>query len=690
MNWVFAAKYFEVIVYKISTMANLILNKIFFKIINPLIPIWISTEYFIGAHKKLSTRFDGVLDISIIQENEYVYYSFEPTQSAAQYSINILEKKYFIKPYVTSKFRVYFESQEMMTIDDFINGLQVWQKKGTKQTFREYEKISLRQVSVSNISKLELLVSFDGRSYTTLQPLSAVSIRSGFSKYVENGQVKRHHAGEVVGAPETVYPVLGYSLKKELNFQFDNSPTKNTYLEYYQLISAFFTTYLQGKLIADNIQIYDDSFAKLSENEIHKTKFVSNKLRFGNEGEDNNVPSGLKRYGPYAVPDTENLRFIFIYKPRHSESAKKLHTSLSLGLKEGSFSPGLKDYLKVNFKMADQHRIVLESDDPYEELVGKLNEYPFQDSFKYFVIYLTDHTRFESDEDNDEEYYKVKYLLLQKGILSQFIYHANILGASFRYHLPNIQVAILAKLGGIPWKLDTFSTDKLIIGFGVKRTDNNVFLGNSLFFKEDGTFHKFESFQNNSLNSIGDALKANIETVLQQGELNVSKLVIHYYKTLNDEEGEEIERVLKFFNLNIPYVVLTINDSRSKDYLFFDTMYDKIMPVSGTIIELKYRSEYLLSNNMRHDETQFYNIRQFPFPLKIKINKSENVLHDVFDIKQLLDQVYSFSRIYWKSIGQASLPVTISYSKIVANLAAHFPDNKLPENPVAHSNLWFL
>ena len=93
---------------------------------------------------------------------------------------------------------------------------------------------------------------------------------------------------------------------------------------------------------------------------------------------------------------------------------------------------------------------------------------------------------------------------------------------------------------------------------------------------------------------------------------------------------------------------------------------------------------------MRHDETQSYNILQFPFPLKIKVNKSENVLYDVFDIKQLLDQVYSFSRIYWKSIGQASLPVTISYSKIVADLAAHFPDNQLPDNLVAHSNLWFL
>lgn len=81
-----------------------------------------------------------------------------------------------------------------------------------------------------------------------------------------------------------------------------------------------------------------------------------------------------------------------------------------------------------------------------------------------------------------------------------------------------------------------------------------------------------------------------------------------------------------FFNLNIPYVVLTVTDSKA-DFVFFDTMFDKIMPVCGTIIELKYRCEYLLSNNRRRDEPQLYNIYQHPFPLKIK--ESENVLHGI-------------------------------------------------------------
>lgn len=671
-------------------MANLIINKVPFKLLNPVVPIWVSGQDFFGAKKKASHLFRDILPAEMTRDNEVVYYAFQAAPQIDPVQVDLARNKYFIKPYIHTKLQQYFEQQNLMTIDDFVNGLQVWSRKGIKhQRFQEYEKVSLREVSLSKLSNMEMLISFDGRSYATLQPKGQAGVQAPFSKYIENNQLKRLRRDEPINE-QTAYPILSYGLKKEMHFPYDHSPTKNTYLEYYEKISAFYSQYLQGRTIADNIQFADAGFLQLDESEIHKTKFVSNKLRFGNDNEDNSVYSGLKRYGPYRVPPTDQLRFIFIYKPSHSAAAKKLHGALSQGIKEGSFSPGLKDYLKVNFQMAEQHRIVLSSNDVVQELETQLNTYPFQDGLRYFVIYLTDHTRIESEGDNEEEYYRIKYLLLQRGILSQFIYHKNILGNSFRYHLPNIQVAILAKLGGIPWKLDTFSSDKLIIGFGVKRTDNNTFLGNSLFFKEDGTFHKFESFQNDTLNSIGAALRANIETVLRSGELNISKLVIHYYKTLNDEEAEEIEKVLRFFNLTIPYVVLTINDSKSRDYVFFDAMYDKKMPVSGTIIELKHRSEYLLSNNMRHDETQSYNIRQYPFPLKIKINKSENVLYDVFDVKQLLDQVYSFSRIYWKSIGQASLPVTISYSKIVADLASHFPGNRLPEDPVAHSNLWFL
>lgn len=140
-------------------MANLVINKVHFKIINPVIPIWINTQDFFGAKKKRSSIFEGIIEADTLQQNEFLYYSLSPVQNATEYSINLATKKYFIKPYITSKFRNYFEQKGLMTIDDFVNGIQVWTAKGVKQQFREYEKINLRQLSVSNLSKLELLIS---------------------------------------------------------------------------------------------------------------------------------------------------------------------------------------------------------------------------------------------------------------------------------------------------------------------------------------------------------------------------------------------------------------------------------------------------------------------------------------------------------------------------------------------------
>jgi len=263
-------------------------------------------------------------------------------------------------------------------------------------------------------------------------------------------------------------------------------------------------------------------------------------------------------------------------------------------LKNGLASnfPGLKDYVKVNFELAHQQKIILESANPANELEEKLNNYPYEKGLKYFAIYLTDYKRFEDLEDNEEEYYKVKFSLLQKEILSQFIYYKNIDIPSFKFHLPNIAVAILAKLGGIPWKLDTVTSAKMVVGFGVKRLDDNTYLGNTLCFKDDGEFFKFETYQRANIQTIGDALRDSINKVINQEHFNPDKLIIHYYKTLSDEEAEEIEKVLKEVNLNIPFIVLTINDTKSKDYLFFDVSYKDIMPVSGTIIEIKNKTEY--------------------------------------------------------------------------------------------------
>jgi hypothetical protein len=100
-------------------------------------------------------------------------------------------------------------------------------------------------------------------------------------------------------------------------------------------------------------------------------------------------------------------------------------------------------------------------------------------------------------------------------------------------------------------------------------------------------------------------------------------------------------------------------------------------------------NEYLLFNNTRYIESSTPGKKEFHFPIKLYISSTrEGMLDDDTVIERLIDQVYQFSRMYWKSVSQQNLPVTIKYPEMVAEIYPYFKEDKLPE--FAKENLWFL
>ncbi|MCB0446230.1 MAG: hypothetical protein KDD03_01715, partial [Gelidibacter sp.] len=65
----------------------------------------------------------------------------------------------------------------------------------------------------------------------------------------------------------------------------------------------------------------------------------------------------------------------------------------------------------------------------------------------------------------------------------------------------------------------------------------------------------------------------------------------------------------------------------------------------------------------------------------------DDAFEDVEVIEELLTQVYQFSRLYWKSLRQQNVPITIKYPEMVAQIAPRF-ENGVPED--AKDTLWFL
>ena len=122
--------------------------------------------------------------------------------------------------------------------------------------------------------------------------------------------------------------------------------------------------------------------------------------------------------------------------------------------------------------------------------------------------------------------------------------------------------------------------------------------------------------------------------------------------------------------------------------MIFDNNSAEKMPYSGRFVNLG-NGTFLLCNNTRYVNFQG-KPDSYPFPVKLKIrcpNAPETINQTI--VTGLIDQVYQFSRIYWKSVAQQNLPVTIKYPEMVAQIAPHFQDSNVLEN-IGKDSLWFL
>ena len=176
----------------------------------------------------------------------------------------------------------------------------------------------------------------------------------------------------------------------------------------------------------------------------------------------------------------------------------------------------------------------------------------------------------------------------------------------------------------------------------------NTYLGTTITFKNDGTFVQFDSSETNSIEEVSKFLKNVILNISKTDVNNFNRIIIHYYKTMNQKESKTIEKTLDQLNLKVPYIVLNI--TKSEDYIPFDISYHGKMPTSGTCIILKNKRHYLLCNNERYSNNTGAKIKDFPFPIQIKISKTNQEKLSKKDAEILIDQIYQFSRMYWVSV----------------------------------------
>ena len=649
-------------------------------------------------------KMDKLIQTSKLPDNLWYYTDFsKDVGNGCKITIDLTQSVYFANHYYRYLLRSYFRNIADIMYPNFTKETEVWfeNSKRSSKKFTVYDVFTLKVQYARITDGHELVISFDGTTKVLkkslqdipdfpTEKLNWINCKGALYRYK---YMPPHFKQDL----DQLYPVLSNPLKSEFDITFDTPDFKNRYPKYLAELEIFYNTYLNNTEFTSILPISSKGFHQINSDTILRTNMTSNDLMFG-KGKNVHPLNGMKQYGPYKESPYNNVRFFFIYhEPDRDKYVKAIYDYLIKGFykkdAEGILYqafPDLTTYIKQPFFIEKEDSIAFKSlDTIVDDVRNALSTKVMNQDVRYIAIYISPISKNNPDLSKHIVYYRVKEMLLQRGITSQVIYKENIFHQNFHFFLPNIEIALLAKIGGIPWRLNRVTSNELIIGIGAfySKSRKNKYVGSAFCFNNEGIFEGFDCFLANEITMIAGSVRKAVLKYLVDHE-KADRLIIHFYKTISKKELEPIVEILHKLGLPIPVIIVSINKTESKELLAFDMSSQALMPLSGTIMKVG-KFDYLLFNNTRYYETSKVADREYHFPLKISFACSQpQLLDDSALIQELMDQVYQFSRMYWKSVSQQSLPVTIKYPEMVAKIYPHFQNEKLPE--FGQKNLWFL
>lgn len=516
------------------------------------------------------------------------------------------------------------------------------------------------------------------------------------------------------------YPIMNRHLAKfigfdditdeeleEENSQYSNFSVPNRYKKYYDKIRFFYKTFLDNERFRELFPISDEGFAWASKTQIDHTEKNCKELIFGYKKTNYNPQLGVNN-GPFEKAKGSDIQIISIFPKEDVDTARSLLTYFRNGYSNNLFG-GLKKYTgkDVTYAPPELNLQFENKTNPISEIEKFLFEaeqnQKLNPNTTYIALYLTPISKYAVNKKDREIYYRVKELLLKFKIVSQAIETNKMIAmladdkkfnrGNFAYTLQNMAIATNAKLGGTPWRINTQKQEELIVGIGAfKNIDTNTqYIGSAFSFDNTGSFNSLEYFQKDELKELAGSIKnAIINYSSANGKPN--RLIIHYYKEMSlVKEYPYIDEALQELDCgDIPIYIVTINKTESENIVLFDGKNPDLMPYSGRFVNLGNKT-YLLCNNTRYENCYFNSKKEsFPFPVKLKIEcpRAKGQDLDTSIIRELIEQVYQFSRIYWKSIKQQNLPVTIKYPSMIAQMMPHFQNTSIDH--IDTKKLWFL
>jgi hypothetical protein len=642
---------------------------------------------------------------------QFYYTDFqEPRDGAITKEVEFAKAINFANHYFTHLIFNYFKNiTDAVVFPNYVDDVEVWFEDTSEQNskYKLYNKFTLKvQYNCVVQKSFEIMVAYNGTSKVLHSSIAQLADfdTTKYNLVNCNGSIYKYDnmPDHLKQDQTTLFPVLSNTLKKTFDIE-EEFKKENRFPIYLGFLENFCTQYIFAKEFQALFNLQTKGFYTIPKERVLKTKYNSNKLQFLTDTHYN--PGwGILKFKPYRSFTQNHLKLFFIYNKADGDFIKQhLYKALVKGWKgrvnkydkEDKEADPLHLYINQPYSFDASKQIAFtDNNNIFEEVKEQLKNFTPEPNVRYVAIYVTPIKKDDKTHPQHNAYYKIKELLLYKDITSQVIYKDHIDKSNFYYFIPNIYVALLAKMGGIPWRLATNAgdtiDDELIVGVGAFKPQGfeHRFVGSAFCFSTDGVFENFSCFRDDETEALAGSIKNAVET-FKEKKKTAKRLIIHFYKEISDKT--ELQPILDMLDdlgePEMPVIVITINKTESKELLGFDMGSEGKMPRSGTYTSVGF-NKFLLFNNTRYFEDSKLSAKDYHFPIKLsfKSNKPELLTIDV--IKELINQVYQFSRMYWKSVSQQNLPVTTIYPEMVAEIYPHFDEDNLPD--FGKSNLWFL
>lgn len=683
---------------------------------------YLSLQDIESSHPIHSSKFSQQLKDAFPNENlskvEHIYTTFtEVIPNAPTIKINLRNPKELriYKQYLKYQIKNHFLNQSYIVSRNFVRDVQVWipSKKDNTNDYNLYYKFSFK-IQFAKLSELpELIVSYDGTSKVLTKSIKDIEETEYIKKCI-NGQKLFNYQMEL-DSPEKeeffhniditqAFPLFNLKLARSLDIpipEIDRS--LNKYQTYVGVVSKFAEKFLFTDDFKKIIPFTKEEFIDVPKNRINHISPQKGLLQFGND--QNGFKTihlqpkiALNKYNPFKGPKSpNNNKYLLIYHKSHKDNINKFQDNLENGVVcDKKYFAGFEDYLNLKLSYSNEHSIVYDDENnPLPTIIEKLNTLEFDhEKVRYVAIYFSPFDKYTPNPEEREIYIRIKELFLNENIVTQVVDYQKMVENisnqyNFQFTLQNMSLAIYAKLTGVPWKLAITDKMELVIGVGAftNQDENKRYIASAFSFQNNGLFRSFEYFYKNETSLLAGSICRAINHFTSVAKAD--KVVIHFYKEMSFKELQPIREAMNKLDLKVPLYILNINKTEEEDLIAYDVNWgQKLMPLSGTYINISER-QYLLFNNNRFDNnTTYRDTDGYHFPIKIRISSpDEDAFEDINIIDELLVQVYQFSKLYWKSLRQQNVPVTIKYPEMVAQLAPKFNDHIDDE---VKDKLWFL